>query len=821
MAGGKVKEGQAVGPIGVFVLRFRAPIGILLLLFSAFMGYQCTRVKIATDFDEFFPRYHQNVQLYEKWKKYGGAQRLVVMVQVKNGDIFNFNTLSKIQGIQRDVDKLPGVDHNEVFSLASYRVSYAEAAPGSLTIKPFMFPDVPKEQAGIEELKRHVFSNRARISQLISADNKSALVTASFNERGLDYRELFDDVQNIVKKYQDANNEIFVAGEPVVRGYGYYYEHLIDLLFLLAVATMIVILYVTLGQRTRWWAPIVTGTLSAIWGLGFVGLMQYNFDPVMLVIPFILTARDMSHGIQWQGRFHDELDRLGDKYAACEATTDFMLPPGLLSILADIAGIIFISFGGIPVLQHIALAGSVWLAGSLTMVFIFQPIFVSYLPAPKIKEKKKRAGAEPGWLRAAKDFVNWLVHIPVTPGPARTGLIVFALCFLAAGIIASIRQDIGYKTPGTPLYRPDAKVNRDIVAIGKKFPLEEGWVILTTPSGGMAGTASAAGAEQSVLAPRVLRMVDDMRAFLMEDPRVRQVVSFSSTISYPFNQMFHYGYPKFLADPDTMQLSGNLWFLYLNGSAPGELEQYISNRSNDDTCIRVFLADHTYDTLNGIRDRIKRFVEERVSPDPGLNKVHVWYLAGLAGLYQAANDVLYELDFLNITFVLGVVFIFCVISFRSFVAGLMFLFSCVLANFGAFIYMGIRGIGLTIDTIPVISLGIGLGVDYGIYTVSRIRDEVMGGMAVEEAIVLALKTTGLAVFSTFMVMIGGIFPWIFSPLLFHNEMSTLLIFLMACNMVAGVLVLPCYIQIARPRFVFGGAQAAKPENGLKGAAAAS
>jgi predicted RND superfamily exporter protein len=150
----------------------------------------------------------------------------------------------------------------------------------------------------------------------------------------------------------------------------------------------------------------------------------------------------------------------------------------------------------------------------------------------------------------------------------------------------------------------------------------------------------------------------------------------------------------------------------------------------------------------------------------------------------------------------------------------MFLFSCVLANFGAFIYMGIRGIGLTIDTIPVISLGIGLGVDYGIYTVSRIRDEVMGGMAVEDAIVLALKTTGLAVFSTFMVMIGGIFPWIFSPLLFHNEMSTLLIFLMACNMVAGVLILPCYLHMVRPRFMFGGGQTPKSENGLKGAAAA-
>jgi predicted RND superfamily exporter protein len=815
MAGGKIREGQAVGPIGVFVLRHRAPIGIVLLLFSAFMGYECTRVRIATDFDEFFPRTHPNVQLYENWKRYGGAQTLAMMVQVKHGDIFNFDTLRRIQGIQRDVDKLPGVDHNEVLSLASYRVSYAEAAPGSLTIKPFMFPDVPATQDGLEELKRHVFSNRARIAHLVSADYTCALVMASFNERGLDYRQLFNDIQAIVKKYQNENNEIFVAGEPIIRGFGYYYEHLIDLLFLAAVATMIVILYLTLGQRTRWWAPIVTGALSAVWGLGFVGLMGYNFDPVMLVIPFILTARDMSHGIQWQGRFHDELDRLGDKYAACEATTDFMLPPGLLSILADVAGIIFISFGGIPVLQHIALAGSVWLAGSLTMVFIFQPIFVSYLPVPVIKHKR-RVGPEPGWLRTAKAFVEWLVHIPVTPGPARTGLLVFALCFLSAGIVAGIRQDIGYKTPGTPLYRSNAKVNRDIVAIGKKFPLEEGWVILTTPTGAMAGKAGV----QSVLAPRVLRMVDDMRAFLLQDPRVAVVVSFSSTISYPLNQMFHYGHPKYLADPDSIQLSGNLWFLYLNGSAPGELERFISDRSNHDTCIRILLRDHTYDTLNGLRDRISQFVVERVRNDPELANVHVWYLAGLAGLYQAANDVLYQLDFLNITFVLAVVFLFCVISFRSFVAGSMFLFSCVLANFGAFIYMRLRGIGLTIDTIPVISLGIGLGVDYGIYTVSRIRDEVMGGMAVEDAIVLALKTTGLAVFSTFMVMIGGIFPWIFSPLLFHNEMSTLLIFLMACNMVAGVLILPCYLQIARPRFMFGGDQAPKSENGQKDVVAA-
>jgi predicted RND superfamily exporter protein len=784
--------------IGDFVLRFRAIIGGILLLISAILGYYCTKVNVATKFDDFFPINHPNVKLYHQWQKYGGAQTLSVMVQVKEGEIFSYSVLKKIQDIQYDVDKLPGVDHNEVLSLASYRVSYAEATPGSLNIKPIMFPNVPKTPEDIAALKKIVLANLANISQYVSPDMKSAVVKASFNEYGLDYKTLFYKVQDIVNKYQDPNVDILVAGEPIVRGYGYYYEPTVGVLFMIAVAVMILILWLTGGQRSRWWAPIVTGFLSAVWGLGFVGVMKYDFDPVMLVIPFILTARDMSHGIQWQGRYHDELDRLGDKYAACAATTDFMLPPGLLSILADISGIIFISFGGIPVLQHIALAGTVWLAGSLTMVFIFQPILMSYLPVPEVKHKRAR---QPGALRKSiGEWLEWFVHVPTRAGTLRMALLGAAGFFLIYGVIAGVQSKIGYASAGTPLYQPTAKVNMDIKAVGKKFPLEEAWVILTTPP---------YPDKQSVLGMEVLRMVDDMRTSLLYDPKVAQVEEFSTTVSASLNELFHYGYPKYLAIPDSQEMSGNLWFLFINGSAPGELERYISNRISDDTCIRVLLKDHTYDTLNEIRDRIKAFVAERVTPDPALNQVKVLYVAGIAGLYLGANDVLKQLDFLNITFVLAVVWMFCLFSFRSFVAAFMFLFACVLANFGAFIYMNFRGIGLTIDTIPVISLGIGLGVDYGIYMVARIRDEVMGGMEVDDAIVLALKTTGVAVFNTFLVMIGGIFPWIFSPLLFHSQMSTLLIFLMGTNMIAGCIILPCYISWQRPKFVYGGASMIK------------
>jgi hypothetical protein len=296
-------------------------------------------------------------------------------------------------------------------------------------------------------------------------------------------------------------------------------------------------------------------------------------------------------------------------------------------------------------------------------------------------------------------------------------------------------------------------------------------------------------------------MADDMRDYMLTDPRMKQVISFGSTIIRPFDQMFHYAHPKFFAIPRNPQQSGNLWYLFLGGTAPGEMEQFISSTAAQDTCIRILMSDHTYGTLADATKGLQDFVAKYVAKNPKLSKVNVLYMGGIAGLYAAANDVLFKLDLINITFVLLVIFVFSVLAFRSFVAGILFVLSCVLANFAAFIYMRIRDIGLTIDTLPVISLGIGLGVDYGIYVVARIQDEVMRGESVRDAITTGISATGAAVFSTFSVMVGGIVPWAFSPLLFHNQMSVLLTFLMFTNMFAGVLVLPAFIAWSRSGFI--------------------
>jgi len=497
----------------------------------------------------------------------------------------------------------------------------------------------------------------------------------------------------------------------------------------------------------------------------------------------------LSHAIAWQRRYYSVLNQLEDRYAACVATTNLMLVPGVVAIAADIAGIIFISFSGIPVLDHIALAGTVWLGASLLMVFLFQPILMSYLPTAR---HTRDFGRNRDLARRLEPLVDRIVEVPVTAGMTRKLLFSGAVGLLILGVVSAFNVEVGYNHPGTPLYRPDAQVNIDAGAIGRKFPVDEAWVMFSTPP---------FPHTQSVLAPNVLRLADRMRGFLLGDPSVMQVISFASTVISPFNQMFHYGHPKYFGMPKSTQQAGNLWYLFLGGSAPGEMERYISNTATKETCIRVMLRDHTAVTLARVKSEIGDFFKFYAARNPAYANVEVSYMAGLAGLYAAADDVLYRVDLINIGLVLACVFIFCTALFGSFLAGLMFVFACVLANFTAFIYMYLLGIQLTIDTLPVISLAIGLGIDYGISTVSRIRAEVIAGHQLDDAIRVALKNAGESVLSTFCVMIGGILPWAFSPALFHHHMGVLLTVLLATNVLAGVWILPAFISWSGPGFI--------------------
>lgn len=209
--------------LGEFVLRWRAPIGMVLLLISALMAYYVTQVQIRTRFVDFFPARHAYVLLNRKFEKFGSANTLIFVLEPREGDIFNHRLLQKIHDLTEAVDRLPGVNHNEVMSLASERVSYSDAVPGALISRPYMHPGVPETPEDTRQLKLNVTAHQNRLRYLVSRDGRAAAVTAAFNENEFDSRVLFDEIQRLAARYQDQTTRVYVAGEPVVRGYGYYY----------------------------------------------------------------------------------------------------------------------------------------------------------------------------------------------------------------------------------------------------------------------------------------------------------------------------------------------------------------------------------------------------------------------------------------------------------------------------------------------------------------------------------------------------------------------------------------------------------------------
>jgi hypothetical protein len=236
---------------------------------------------------------------------------------------------------------------------------------------------------------------------------------------------------------------------------------------------------------------------------------------------------------------------------------------------------------------------------------------------------------------------------------------------------------------------------------------------------------------------------------------------------------------------------------YKLGSGPGDLDQWAEPNLSAAN-VRIYLKDHKGETLDEVINRVRTFISEN---EGMMEKAKMRPAGGLGGILAAANEVIAVKNHHLLFMVLGIVFVLCTLTYRSFLAGAMFVLSLVMANFLAFAYMGFKDIGLNINTLPVVSLGIGLGVDYGLYIVSRIKDTYKDTNNLSEAVVTGVTTSGKAVFMTATMMTAGVFFWYFSPLRFQAEMGILLGILMMSNMLVGILVLPAIINILKPKFV--------------------
>ena len=762
-----------------FLIRFRI-IGLTLLtLVTVFFASQIFKMEMFTQFLDLFPSNHPYVEVHKKYSRYfGSAYQATLMLEVKDGNVLNTQTLEKIARIQSAVDLIPGVDHFGISSLASNNETIFRETPQGISVKPVM-KDVPKTEEEILELKRRVFTSEHIYGTLVSWDQKALLLNANFHQGKLDFNVLFNKFMEIKKKEEDDKHKIYLSGQPLIYGWIYHYLPEMGVIFALTVIIILAMLFGYMREWGYWWIPFVTAVISSIWGLGFAAMWGFHFDPLIIVIPFLLSARAISHAVQWYERFMDEYCRLGDTQQAAHVTGVSLFPPGLLGIVTDAAGLYVISLTPIPILKNLAYLGTAWALSVIFAVLVFLPMFFATLRS--VKKPQAAVECKVGLIERSLIIIShW------TLGKGRYVVLGGAGVILLFGILSSARLQYGDANPGSPILRQASEYNLDTASINGRFPgVDQMWVVF-----------EAEGEYPAIVHPELMQGMEALKQHMIADPNVGHVMSMADLVK-SLHMLVYGNDPKFESIPRDRKSIGDLVSFYKMGAGAGDLDKW-AEPGFSAANVRIFLKDHKGETISQVIEQVRAFISENADM---MQKAVMRPAGGLGGILAAANEVIAVKNHQLLVMVLGIVFILCTLTYRSLLAGGMFVLSLVMANFLAFAYMGFKNIGLNINTLPVVALGIGLGVDYGLYIISRIEDTYEETNDLPSAVVTGVSTSGRAVFMTATMMTAGVFFWYFSPLRFQAEMGILLGILMMSNMLVGILVLPAIVNLLKPKFI--------------------
>jgi len=656
-----------------FFARHRHAFALGITLVTLFFAWQLRKLEIFTQFLDLLPRRHAYIQTYEQYRDvYGTANTVVAAVVAREGDIYQREVIEAIfevtEGLDssvspaevnarpasdyvtprdavaravhamvRTADALfrrekavavdTGVDHNVTSSLTHRSARDQRVRLDGTLDSPQLVSDIPGTPEAWRELQKRVQRNPSVYGVMVSPDERASLVRVSFVESRLDYGALFKHVQQLVRDVEARYPvDVYVTGQPVLFGWAYAFATEILLVFFFTILVSVALLWAYFRRVFGIFLPLSGAGVNVVWGLGFAAWMGFNLDPLVLVVPMLITARAISHSVQFVERFYEEYEEIGDKEEACIRSMSELLLPGTMAILTDCVGLLTISLATIPLVQKLGLLCAFWAASIAVTEMLLNRLLILYFPAPRDRQHYVPKPVA-GMLSSAARLVQ---------ARAGAGGVVAAFGVAALVCLTLARHvPIGENRPGSPILYPDAEFNLAAREIGERFfGLDELLVIAHSEVPGR------------VYAPDAMKHVESLQRVLETDPKAGGSVSFVDLFQQTL-RTFHNNDPRWSMWPlDTAEVSGFLFFLETAIPAPGVLDPY---RAQDARSIaaRIFYRDHQADTLRDANALLRRYVaEERLdgslavrleAPEPsGWRR----WLPSLARLFPAAEPTL-------------------------------------------------------------------------------------------------------------------------------------------------------------------------------------
>ena len=763
--------------LGAKLLKNRIPITVIATLLTAFMAYQAAGMTMSTSFGDLLPYRHPFVQVHFKFaNQFGGANNVNVMLRVNKGDIFTPEILKKIYEMTQAMDRVTGVNHDQIASIGHRTTRYLTVLGGTIATPPVMRRP-PKNQAEVEEIKKISYNTDTIYGQLVSLNGQAALIKANFIEGRLDYRRIFDEInRTVVEPFETSEHTIWIAGEPRLYGWIYHYANEVFTVFIAATVFCWILLYMYFQDWRGALRPTITGVTSALWGMGAQAMMGFAMDPLSLVIPFFITARSVSHSVQMHDRYYEEYHKWNwDKERAIIAAFAELFVPTLSGIVADAIGMLAIIVVPVVILQRIAISASIWVASIAISELLLNPSIYYYLKAP---DKERVLSREEGpFQRIMNASAAWIC----TPKNAK---LVIAFWLIATALSATQLQHltVGDPTASTPLLHESSPYNQAHLEIQKYFAGIEPLVIVVE------------GRDKDVLKdPAILRTMEKFQRHLERDPDIGYSFSLADIVQ-SINMTFYDLQPRWSVIPSEIPKTSSLFFYYFAGAPPGETSRFL-DPSYRMSHVTFYAKNHQGDNVARILDEARKFVA-----DNPMDKADFRMAGGLIGVTAAANEEIVKNDILMQILGFGTIFLIVMFTYRSAIASVVMMIGLFLANIMVNAYMGYANVGINLQSLPIVTVGVGFGIDYALYIVSRAVEEYNGD--VEEAVRRGLATAGKAVAFTAVTLIMLTTIWSFSNIRFCSEMGLLLALWMGISFLASCTFVPALLVLWKPKFFY-------------------
>ncbi|MTW10100.1 MMPL family transporter [Pseudoduganella eburnea] len=744
------------------------------------MGWFASQLHLEAGFDKQMPQGHEFIKTFDKYRtELFGANRLTIAVHARQGEVWNAATLTQVLKVTEAVTYLPGVERTSVTSLWTPNVFFTEITEDGFRAEPVAGGDIVPEKLTEEVIgmMRQRATAGGHIGTLVARDQSSALVTAELSDtdpatgQKLDYIAFNRLLEEKVRKpFENDKVEIEVIG--FAKQVGDIADRSGEVTRFFAVAFLLT------GLAVYWYCrsirltllPLACSLASLVWQFGTLRLLGFGLDPLAILVPFLVFAIGVSHGIQQINYIVREVANGADSMQAARRSFTGLLIPGTLALVTALVSFITLVLVPIPMIRELAITAAIGVTFKIVTNLMMLPVAASYFRfnPEYAKQALARREKHSGWLRVIARIARPRFAMAVTV----VGVLVFVTAFWQ-----SQGRHVGSLQAGAPELRADSRYNRDAAAIVERFDVGLDW--LTVVFEGPADSCSRA--DQFLFA-------DEFAWHMRGVPGVVSADSLAGQLKL-YNAGMNEGHPKLATltrDPHGLGSQ----FLGVNNRIAG-----LSSHDCRVQGVNLYLPDHRATTIKGVVSAVKAYRDAN-----HMDGFNMRLASGNAGVQAATNEVLEASETPMMLYVYAAILVLVFLVYRDWRAMVACCLPLTVATWIGYWFMKELEIGLTVATLPVMVLAVGIGVDYAFYIYNRLQVQLSHGLAFTQALEKALAETGLATVFTAITLSVGVATWTFSSLKFQADMGALLTFMFLVNMVMAITLLPAFAVVLESLF---------------------